>query len=120
MIPRGCADEDELGEEFGPANGGEDPGHGGDGVADVEAAIDVEGVEDGEEVVDEGVEGRVSPEIEVIGVDAAGADEVVEDDAVAGGEVGQNALPHRLVSPEPMGEDKGPLARPDNPNIQSF
>lgn len=89
-------------------------------MADVEAAIDGEGVEDGEEVVDEGVEGCVTAEIEVIGVNAAGADEVVEDDAVGRGEVRQNAIPNRLVSPGPVGEDQVPLPRPDHPNIQSL
>ncbi|CAI0422912.1 unnamed protein product, partial [Linum tenue] len=43
-------------------------------------AVDAVGVEDVEEVVDVRVEGGVAVEVEVVGVDAAGADEVVEDD----------------------------------------
>ena len=50
-------------------------------MADVEAAVDGEEVEDLEEVVDIGVEGGVAAEIKEVGVDAAGADEVVQDDA---------------------------------------
>jgi hypothetical protein len=51
-IPGRRADEYELGEELGAADGGEDADHGGDGVADEGAARDAERVEDGEEVVD--------------------------------------------------------------------
>lgn len=40
-------------------------------MTDVGATPDLKGVEDAEEVINEGVEGGVLPEIEVIGVDAA-------------------------------------------------
>lgn len=39
-VPRRGADEDELGEEVGATDGGEDADHGGDGVADEGAARD--------------------------------------------------------------------------------
>ena len=79
-------------------------------MADVGAAIDSEGVEDGEQVIDIGVETGVAAEIEVIGVDAAGAHQVVENDAVVGREGGENALPDRLVGAEAVGEDENLLA----------
>lgn len=56
-------------------------------MADVGAASDTEGVEDVEEVVDVGIEGGVATVVKVIGVDTAGTDKVIEDDAVATGEV---------------------------------
>lgn len=102
-LPRGSADEDELGEEIGAANGGEDSDHGGDGVTDVVAAVDSEGGEDVEEVVGVGVESGVAPEVEVVGVDAAGADEVEEDHAVVAEEIGENAPPRRLVGAGAVG-----------------
>ncbi|CAI0561024.1 unnamed protein product, partial [Linum tenue] len=43
-------------------------------------AVDAVGIEDIEEVVDVRVEGGVAVEVKIFGVDAAGADEVVEDD----------------------------------------
>jgi len=105
-VPGGGADEDEFGEEFGAADGGEHADHGGDGVADVGAAGDAEGLEDVEEVVDVGVEGGVAAVVEVVGVDAAGAYQVVEDDAVVAREVGEDALPRRLVRAEAVCEDE--------------
>lgn len=74
-------------------------------MADVGATVDSEGVEDAEEVVDVGVEGGVSPEIEVIGVDAAGADQVIEHNAVVSDEVRQNPLPRRLIGADSVGEN---------------
>lgn len=72
-------------------------------MADEGAAVDVEGVEDGDEVVDEGVESGVTGEIEEVGVDAAGADKVVEYDTVVGSEGRVNELPSGLVGAEAMG-----------------
>jgi len=72
-------------------------------VADVGAAGDSEGVEDVEEVVHVGIEGGVAAEVEEIGVDAAGAGQVVEDDFIVRGEVREDSLPSRLVRPEPVG-----------------
>lgn len=62
-------------------------------MTDVSTASDMEGVEDVKEVVNVGVKSGVTAEIEMIGVDATGADEVVEDDFVAAGEVRKYALP---------------------------
>lgn len=72
-------------------------------MADEGAAVDVEGVEDGDEVVDEGVESGVTREIEEVGVDAAGADKVVEYDTVVRSEGRVNELPSGLVGAEAMG-----------------
>ncbi|GER40208.1 proteasome subunit alpha type [Striga asiatica] len=110
VIPRGGADENELGEKVWAADGGEDADGGGDGVADVGAAAEAEGVEDVEEVVDEGVEGSVAAEVEVVRVDAAGTDEVVEDNAVVAGKVGKDPLPCRLIGADAVGEHKHLLA----------
>lgn len=101
--PRRGSDEDELREKLRAADGGDDSDHGGDGVAHVGAGLDAEGVDDAEEVVHVGVEGRVAVEVEVVGVDAAGADEVVEDDSVGLGEVREDEVPGGLVCAEPVG-----------------
>jgi hypothetical protein len=114
-VPGRGADEDKLGEEVRSSDGGEDADHGGDGVADEGAARDAERVEDGEQVVDVGVEVVVAAEVEVVRVDAAGADEVVEHDAVVAGEVRQHAAPRRLVRPEAMRQHHHPLAAPHHP-----
>lgn len=74
-------------------------------MADVGAAGDAEGLQDVEEVVDVGVEGGVAAVVEVVGVDAAGAHQVVENDAVVAREVGQHALPCRLVRAEAVCQD---------------
>ena len=66
--------EDELREKLRAADGSDDTDHGRDGVAHVGAVLDAERVDDVEEVVDVRVEGGVSVEVEVVGVDAAGAD----------------------------------------------
>lgn len=99
-LPRGGADEDEFEEGIGAADGREDADRGGDGVADEEAAVDARGGEDEEEVVGAGIEGRVPAEVEVVGVDAAGAGQIVEDDAVVAIEVGDDSVPGRLVGAE--------------------
>jgi hypothetical protein len=119
-IPWRCADEDELGEQLGAAYGREDADHGGDGVADEGAARDAERVEDGEQVVDVGVERVVAPEVEVLRVDAAGADEVVEHDAVVAGEVGEHAAPRRLVRPEAVGQHHHAVAAADHPHVEDL
>lgn len=62
-------------------------------MTDVSTASDMEGVEDVKEIINVGVKSGVTAEIEMIGVDATGADEVVEDDFVAAGEVRKYALP---------------------------
>lgn len=72
-------------------------------MADVVAALDSEGAEDVEEVVGVGVEGGVAAEVEVVGVDATGADEVEEDYAVVAEEIGENAPPRRLVGAGAVG-----------------
>lgn len=87
-------------------------------MADVGAALDAERVEYVQQVVDVGVEGGIPPEVEVFGVDAAGADEVEQDDAVVGQERGENALPRRLVGAEAVGEDQGPLAGAHDADVQ--
>lgn len=87
-------------------------------MADVGAAGDAEGVEDVEEVVDVGVEGGITAVVEVVGVDAAGADEVVENDAVVAGEVREHALPRGLVRAEAVGQDKVLVAGTFHANVQ--
>lgn len=74
-------------------------------MADEGAASDTEGVKDGEEVVDVGVEGGVAAEVEVVRVDGAGEDEVEENDFVVRFEVWEDALPHRFVGAEAVAED---------------
>lgn len=75
-------------------------------MAHVGTAIDSEGVKDVKQVIDIGVEGGVAAKVEAVGVDTAGTDEVVENDAVVGCEGGENALPDRLVGAETVGEDQ--------------
>lgn len=89
-------------------------------MADEGATLDVEGIEDGDEIVDEGVEGGVAGEIKVVGVDAAGADKVVEDDAVVGSEGGVNQLPSGLIGAEAMGEDKDAVAGAQDTDIEGI
>jgi len=72
-------------------------------VADIEATIDAEGFEYVEEVVDVGVESGVSVEIEIIGIDTAGANKIVENDTVVGGEKGENAIPCGLIGAASVG-----------------
>lgn len=87
-------------------------------MADVGAAGDAEGVEDVEEVVDVGVEGGITAVVEVVGVDAAGADEVVENDAVVAGEVREHALPRGLVCAEAVGQEKVLIAGTFHADVQ--
>lgn len=117
-VPGGGADEDEFGEEVGTADGGQHADHGGDGVADVGAAGDAEGLEDVEEVVDVGVEGGVAAVVEVVWVDAAGAHQVVENDAVVAREVGKHALPRRLVRAEAVCQDQVLVAGALNAHVE--
>jgi len=119
-VPGRCADEDELGEELGAADGREDPDHGGDGVSDEGASRDAERVEYGEEVVDVRVERVVASEVEVLRVDAAGADEVVEHHAVVAGEVREHAAPRRLVRPEPVGQHHDAVAGAHDPHVEDL
>lgn len=105
LLPRGGADEDELGEELRASNGGEDADHSGNRVADVRATIDAERIEDVEEIIDVRVERSVATEIEVVRVDRSGADEVVEDDTVVTDEEWQNAIPRGLIGAEAVSED---------------
>lgn len=75
--PGRSADEDEFGEELRAANGSQDTDHGGDGVADVSATVNAESFKNIKQIVDESIESVVPSGIEVIGVDAAGTNEVV-------------------------------------------
>lgn len=118
--PWGGADEDELREKFRAADGGEDADHGREGMTNKGAAVDTESIEDGEEIVDEGVEGGVAIEVEVVGVDAAGTDEVVENDFVVAGEKGEDALPCGLVGAESMGKDEEAVAIANDPNVEDL
>jgi hypothetical protein len=120
MLPGRRADEDELGEELGAADGGEDADHGGHGVPDEGAARDAERVEDGEQVVDVRVQRVVAAEVEVLRVDAAGADEVVEHHAVVAGEVGEHAAPRRLVRAEPVGQHHHAVAAAHHPHVEDL
>lgn len=87
-------------------------------MSDVSTASHTEGVEDAEEVVDVSVEGGVAAVIEVIGVDAAGTNEVVENDAVVASEVREDALPRGLVGAEAVSEDEVLVAGTFDANIE--
>lgn len=86
----------------------------------VGTAINAESVENVKQVVDVGMERGVALEVEVIGVDTAGADEVVENDSVVGHEVRQNALPRRLVRAKAVSEDQDFFPGAHHPDIKSF
>lgn len=88
-------------------------------MTDVRAVSDTKSVKNVQEVVDVGVEGGVSAEIEVVGVNTAGADEVKENDGVAASEVRKDSLPGGLVGAEAMGEDEDPVAGSFDADIQS-
>lgn len=62
-------------------------------MTDVSTASDVEGIKDVEEIINVSVKSCVTAVIKVIGVDTAGANEVIENDFVAAGEVREHALP---------------------------
>lgn len=62
-------------------------------MTDVSTASDMEGIKDVEEIINVSVKSCVTAVIKVIGVDTAGANEVIENDFVAAGEVREHALP---------------------------
>lgn len=80
----------------------------------------MERVEDGDEIVDEGVESGVAGEIEEVGVDATGADKVVKDDAVVRSKGRVNELPSGLVGAEAMGQDQRTVAGAEDTDIKGF
>ncbi|GMP78358.1 hypothetical protein CsSME_00034302 [Camellia sinensis var. sinensis] len=43
----------------------------------------------------------------------------LENDVVVGGEIGETALPRRLIGAKSMGKDEGSLAGADDPDVQS-
>lgn len=88
-------------------------------MTDVSAVRHVKSVENVQEVVDVGVEGGVSAEIEVVGINTAGADKVKENDCVAASEVRKDSLPGGLIGAEAMGEDKDLVAGAFDANIKS-
>ena len=65
----------------------------------------MEGIKDVEEVINVSVKSCVAAVIKVIGVDTAGANEVIKNDFVAAGEVREHALPCWLVGAEAVSED---------------
>lgn len=87
-------------------------------MPDIRATVNAQGVENEEQVIDVAIERGVPPEIEVARIDAAGAHEIVEDDAIVREEVGQDALPRGLVGPEAVSEDEDPVAVPDDPDVE--
>lgn len=119
-LPRGSSYEDELGEEMGSPNCGQNPGHSGERVSHVGTSLYAERIKNVQQVVHVGIESGVALEIEVIRVDAAGADEIEENDSVVGSEVRQNTLPRRLVGAEAVREHQDPLAGPYHPDIKSL
>ena len=99
-------------------DGGQDADHGGDGVAYESAAMDMEGVEDAEEVVDVGVEIGVAVEVEVVRINTARTNEIIQDDLIVALEIGKDALPRRLVGAEAMGEDEDLVAGALHPDVE--
>jgi hypothetical protein len=77
-------------------------------VADVDAALDGELLEDGEEVERVALERGVAREVEVVRVGGSGAHGVEEHDAVVGDEVRHQVLPHGLVRAEAMRQHDDP------------
>ena len=77
--------------------------YGKDGMIDEEVAVNVEGIEDKEEVVNAGVEGGVVVEVAVVRIDAANIDEIEKDDVIVALNVGDDVVPHRLISAKAMG-----------------
>jgi hypothetical protein len=116
-VPWRCGDGDDFGEDFGAFQGGEAADHAGDGVADEDARLDLELVQDGEEVVGVAVEGGVAREVEVLGVGGAGAHVVEENYAVILDEVRDDVLPHGLVRAEPVAQHHELLAHPHHAHI---
>ena len=66
-------------------------------MTDISAAINAEGIEDVEKVIDEGIESGVAAEVKIVRIDAAGTDKVIENDTVMGHEIRENALPGGLI-----------------------
>lgn len=120
VAPWGGGDHDELVEAVGAEDGGDGAGHGGEGVADEDAFVDAELVEDGEQVVGEALEGSVAVEVEVVGVGGAGAHVVVDDDLVAVHQVGNQVLPHGLVGTESVPEDDDCVAAAEDADVVGF
>lgn len=88
MGPWWGGDHEELVEAVGAEDGGDGAGHGGEGVADEDAFVDVELVKNSEQVVGVALERGVALEVEVVGVGRAGAHVVVQDDLVPVDQVG--------------------------------
>lgn len=76
-------------EAVGAKDGGDGAGHGGEGVADVDAFVDVELVENSEQVISIALESGVAIEVEVVGVGCAGTHVVVHDDLILVDQVGE-------------------------------
>jgi hypothetical protein len=77
-------------------------------VADVDAGLDAELLEDGEEVERVALERGVAGEVEVVRVGGAGAHGVEEHDAVVGDEVRHQMLPDGLVGAEAVRQHDDP------------
>lgn len=59
-------------------------------------------------------------EVEVVGVNASGADQVVEDDAVVALKEGDDSVPGGLVRAESVGEDHHFLSAAHYSNVQNL
>ena len=105
ILPGRGGDHDEIGEEVGTGDSGDGADHGGAGVADEDAWLDVELLENGEEVVGVAFEGGVALEVEVFGVSGSGAHVVVQNDAVVVDKVGDEVFPDRLIGAEAVAQD---------------
>lgn len=119
-IPRGEANEDELLEEFGAADGRKDADHGREWVGDQRAALYTQRVKDSKQIVDVRIKGHVPAEVEVVGIDAPGAGQIVEDDAVVALQERHDLVPDRLVGAEAVGEDEDLAAGSDDPDVQDL
>jgi hypothetical protein len=117
-LPGGRGEQHEFAEEVGPGDGGERADDGGDGVADVDAGLDAELLEDGEEVERVALERGVAGEVEVVRVGGPRAHGVEEHDAVVGDEVRHQVLPHGLVRAEAVRQHDHPaLPLPHHPQV---
>ena len=87
-------------------------------MADVDAGLDAELLEDGEEVERVALERGVAGEVEVVRVGGPGAHGVEEHDAVVGDEVRHQVLPHGLVRAEAVRQHDHPaLPLPHHPQV---
>lgn len=77
-------------------------------MADVDAGLDAELLEDGEEVERVALERGVAGEVEVVRVGGAGAHGVEEHDTVVGEEVRHEVLPDGLVGAEAVRQHDDP------------